>query len=173
MAGIEAALPADAITTWDMTILGYWAAPHLTLGAGQQFLYPLGSGTLGYAWPAAIGARIAHPGRSVLAVVGDGGVQYALAELGTAAQNQVAAKLLVIDDGGYGILREYQRDAFGTTTAVELPAGDLAAVVDAFGLPVRTGAPEDLDGLLAWLLAEPGPAAVVLRTLVTAAAPTP
>ncbi len=73
LAGIEAALPADAITTWDMTILGYWAAPHLTLGAGQQFLYPLGSGTLGYAWPAAIGARAAHPGRSVLAVVGDGG----------------------------------------------------------------------------------------------------
>jgi acetolactate synthase-1/2/3 large subunit len=172
LAGIEAALPADAITTWDMTILGYWAAPHLTLVARQQFLYPLGSGTLGYAWPAAIGARIAHPGRSVLAVVGDGGLQYALAELGTAAQNEVAAKLLVIDDGGYGILREYQRDAFGTTSSVELPAGDLAAVVDAFGLPVRTGAPEDLDDLLHWLLAEPGPAAVVLRTLIAAAAPT-
>ena len=57
----------------------------------------------------------------MLAVVGDGGVQYALAELGTAAQHGVNATLLIVDDGGYGILREYQRDAFGETTSVELP----------------------------------------------------
>ncbi len=72
----------------------------------------------------------------MLAVVGDGGLQYALAELGTAAQHGVAAKLLVVDDGGYGILREYQRDAFGETTSVELPGADLAAVARAFGVPV-------------------------------------
>ncbi len=169
---IERALPDDAITAWDMTILGYWAAPHLRLGAGQQFLYPLGSGTLGYAWPAALGASIAHPDRPVLAVVGDGGLQYALAELGTAAQHGIGAKLLVLDDGGYGILREYQRDAFGHTTAVELPGADLAAVAAAFGLPVRIAAPEDLGPQLAWALAQDGPAVVVLRTRIAAAQPT-
>ena len=63
----------------------------------------------------------------MLAVVGDGGLQYALAELGTAVQHGIAAKLLVVDDGGYGILREYQQDAFGQTTSVELPGADLAA----------------------------------------------
>ncbi len=170
---VEHALAGDAITCWDMTILGYWAAPHLRLAAGQQFLYPLGSGTLGYAWPAALGASIARPDRQVLAVVGDGGLQYALGELGTAAQNGLGAKLLVVDDGGYGILREYQRDAFGETTSVELPAGDLAAVVGAFGVPVRTATAEDLDEQLRWALSQPGPAAVVLRTLIAAAAPTP
>ncbi|HEY3727309.1 MAG TPA: thiamine pyrophosphate-binding protein [Solirubrobacteraceae bacterium] len=169
---IEAALAPDAITAWDMTILSYWAAPHLRLWAGQQFLYPLGSGTLGYAWPAAIGASIAHPGRQVLAVVGDGGLQYSLAELGTAAQHRLAAKLLVVDDGGYGILREYQRDAFGQTTAVELPAGDLAAVAEAFGVPVATATPDDLGERLGWALRQPGPAAVVLRTKIAAAQPT-
>ncbi len=122
-----------------MTILGYWAAPHLRIGDGQRFLYPLGSGTLGYAWPAAIGASVAHPDRPVLAVVGDGGFQYAVAELGTAAQHGIDAKLLIVDDGGYGILREYQRDAFGETTAVELPGKDLVAVAAAYGVPVRTG----------------------------------
>jgi histidinol-phosphate/aromatic aminotransferase/cobyric acid decarboxylase-like protein len=137
LAAIEAALGPDAIGTWDMTILGYWAAPHLAMRAGQQFLYPLGSGTLGYAWSAALGASIAHPDRDVLAVVGDGGLQYALAELGTAAQHKLPAKLLIIDDGGYGILREYQRDAFAETTAVDLPGTDLAAVVSGFGVPVH------------------------------------
>jgi acetolactate synthase-1/2/3 large subunit len=169
---IETALAPDAITTWDMTILSYWAAPHLRLGAGHQFLYPLGSGTLGYAWPAAIGASVAHPGRQVLAVVGDGGLQYALAELGTAAQHRIAAKLLVVDDGGYGILREYQRDAFGHTTAVELPSGDVAAVTEAFGVAVRIATPDDLGEHLEWALSQAGPAAVVLRTKLAAAQPT-
>jgi acetolactate synthase-1/2/3 large subunit len=169
---IERALPADAIATWDMTILGYWAAPHLRLGAGQQFLYPMGSGTLGYAWPAALGASIANPGRTTLAVVGDGGLQYALAELGTAAQHRLAAKLLVVDDGGYGILREYQRDTFGETTSVELPGIDLVAVAAGFGVPARAATPDDVAEHLTWALSEPGPAAVVLRTRIAAAQPT-
>jgi acetolactate synthase-1/2/3 large subunit len=169
---IEDVLPPDAITAWDMTILGYWAAPHLRLGAGQQFLYPLGSGTLGYAWPAAIGASVAHPGRPVLAVVGDGGLQYAIAELGTAAQHHVNATLLVIDDGGYGILREYQQDAFGETTAVELPGKDTAAVASAYGVPARQATPEDLGAQLRWALGVDGPAVVILRTRITAAQPT-
>lgn len=172
LATIEAVLPPDAITAWDMTILGYWAGPHLRLGAGQQFLYPLGSGTLGYAWPAAIGASVAHPDRPVLAVVGDGGLQYAVAELGTAAQHAINATLLVIDDGGYGILREYQRDAFGEETAVELPGKDLEAIAAAYGVPVRRATPEDLDAQLRWALAQHGPAAVILRTRIVAAQPT-
>jgi acetolactate synthase-1/2/3 large subunit len=169
---IEDVLPSDALTAWDMTILGYWAAPHLRLGADQQFLYPLGSGTLGYAWPAAIGASIAHPDRPVLAVVGDGGLQYAIAELGTAAQHAVNATLLVIDDGGYGILREYQRDAFGETTAVELPGKDTAAIAAAYGVPVRQATPQDLDAQLSWALGVNGPAAVILQARLVAAQPT-
>jgi acetolactate synthase-1/2/3 large subunit len=169
---IEQTLPPDAITAWDMTILGYWAAPHLRLADGQQFLYPMGSGTLGYAWPAAVGARVAHPGRPVMAVMGDGGLQYSIAELGTAAQHGIAAKLLVVDDGGYGILREYQREQFGQTTSVELPRKDLEAIAGAYGVAVRTAAPENLGEPLRWALDEPGPAVVVLRQLLAAAQPT-
>ena len=170
---IERALPDDAITAWDMTILAYWAAPHLPLKADQQFHYPLGSGTLGYGWPAAIGASIANPDRPVLGVVGDGGLQYALAELGAAGAHGVGAKLLVVDDGGYGILREYQRDEFGETTAVELGHIDIAAVAHACGVPVVTATPDDLDRQLSWALAQRGPAVVVLRARIAAATPTP
>jgi acetolactate synthase-1/2/3 large subunit len=156
-----------------MTILGYWAAPHLRLRSGQQFHYPLGSGTLGFAWPAAIGASLAHPQRPVLAVVGDGGLHYGLGELATARQLEAAAKLLVIDDGGYGILREYQRDAFGETTAVDLMQPDFAALAHAFGVPVRTGGPDSLADNLAWALDQPGPAMVLLSASISAAQPTP
>jgi acetolactate synthase-1/2/3 large subunit len=169
---IEQTLPPDAVGVWDMTILAYWAAPHLRLRDGQQFLYPMGSGTLGYAWPAAIGAAVAHPERSVLGVMGDGGLQYTIAELGTAAQHGIAAKLLVVDDGGYGILREYQRESFGQTTSVELPGKNLEAIAAAYGVPVRTAAPETLGQQLRWAFDDPGPAVVVLRQLIAAAQPT-
>jgi acetolactate synthase-1/2/3 large subunit len=170
---IEAALPPDAITCWDMTILAYWAAPHLRLRSGQQFHYPLGSGTLGYSWPAALGAKVAAPERAVLSVAGDGGFQYALAELGTAAQHRIAAKLLLVHDGGYGILREYQRSAYGETGFVDLGQPDFVALAGAFGVPVRSGGPDDLTDDLAWALAQDGPAVVIVRTLLTAAQPTP
>jgi acetolactate synthase I/II/III large subunit len=169
---VEQTLPHNAITVWDMTILAYWAAPHLRLTAGQEFLYPMGSGTLGYAWPAAIGASVAHPERTVLAVMGDGGLQYAIAELGTAAQHGIAAKLLVVDDGGYGILREYQQDSFGETTSTELPGKNLEQIADAYGVAVRTAAPDTLGAQLDWAFHEPGPAVVVLRQLIAAAQPT-
>jgi acetolactate synthase-1/2/3 large subunit len=169
---IEQTLPHNAVTVWDMTILAYWAAPHLRLGAGQQFLYPMGSGTLGYAWPAAIGARVAQPKRPVLGVMGDGGLQYTIAELGTAAQHEIAAKLLIVDDGGYGILREFQRESFGQTTSVELPGKNLEAIAAAYGVAVRTATPENLGQQLRWALDEPGPAVVVLRQLIAAAQPT-
>ena len=173
LAAVEAALPPSAISAWDMTILGYWAAPYLRLRGEQQFLYPLGSGTLGYAWPAAIGASIAHPGLVTLAVVGDGGLAYALAELATARQHATGAKLLVIDDGGYGILREYQRDSYGATTAVDLLQPDLLAVAAAFGVPARLSPPGELSEHLAWALSVEGPAVVVVRAALAAPPPAP
>jgi acetolactate synthase-1/2/3 large subunit len=172
LAAIEAALPPDAVSVWDMTILGYWAAPHLRMTGTQQFHYPLGSGTLGYAWPAAIGASIAHPDRAVLAVAGDGGIQYALAEFASARQHSAGAKLLLIDDGGYGILREYQRSAYGETTAVDLLQPDFAAVARAFDIPVRSGGPEQTGENLEWALSQSGPAIVVTEARIGAAQPT-
>lgn len=169
---LEDALAPDAIGSFDMTILAYWAAPHMRIAAGQQFLYPLGSGTLGYAWPAAVGASVAHPDRQVLGVAGDGGVQYALAELATAAQYGVGAKLLIVDDGGYGILREYQSAAYGVTGFVDLCEPDFVGLAQAFGVPGRSGAADDLGSLLEWAFAVEGPAVAVVRAHLVAASPT-
>jgi acetolactate synthase-1/2/3 large subunit len=173
LASIGAVLPDTAVQAWDMTILGYWAAPHHRAPAPRRFLYPLGSGTLGYAWPAALGASVGLPGTPVLAVVGDGGFSYGAAELAAARQYGLRAALLLVDDGGYGILREYQMAAFGVTHEVDLIQPDLAAVAAAAGVAVRTTTPDALADDLSWALAEDGPAVVVLKERLVAAAPTP
>jgi acetolactate synthase I/II/III large subunit len=169
---IREALPRDGVHAWDMTILAYWAGAHFPALSPRRFLYPLGSGTLGYAWPAALGAKAALPDAPVLAVAGDGGFLYNVAELASARQNHLGAKLLLVDDGGYGILREYQRDSFGETFAVDLVQPDFVALAEAFGVPVRRTAPETLGEDLAWALAEEGPAVVVLRTKLEMWTPT-
>jgi acetolactate synthase I/II/III large subunit len=163
---IRGALPRDAVTAWDMTILAYWAAAHFPAYEPRTFHYPLGSGTLGYAWPAALGASLAASDRQVLAVAGDGGFNYGLAELAAARQHELDAKLLLVDDGGYGILREYQRDQFGETTSVDLVEPDFRALVEAFGVPVVSVGPEALGDGLGAALAEDGPAVVHVPVLL-------
>ncbi len=163
---VRGALPRDAVTAWDMTILAYWAAAHFPVYEPRTFLYPLGSGTLGYAWPAALGASLAAPGRPVLAVAGDGGFNYGLAELAAARQHGLDAKLLLLDDGGYGILREYQRNQFGETFAVDLVEPDFRALVEAFGIPVVSVPPEEAGPALGAALAEEGPAVVHVPALL-------
>jgi acetolactate synthase I/II/III large subunit len=169
---IHSVLPRDAVTAWDMTILGYWAAAHLPARQPRRFLYPLGSGTLGFAWPAALGAKAAVPETSSLAVVGDGGFLYSIPELLSAREHNLAAKLLLVDDGGYGILREYEMTATEEVFGVDLAQPDFEALIAACGVPVRLTTPERIEADLQWALGVPGPAAVVLRERLISAAPT-
>lgn len=169
---IRAALPRDAVTSWDMTILGYWAAAHFATYAPRRFMYPLGSGTLGFAWPAALGAKAALRGTPVLAVCGDGGFMYGISELASARQHGLAVRLLIVDDGGYGILREYQRDAYEANHGVDLAQPDFVALVTAFGVPVRATSADRLGSDLEWAFAVDGPSVVVLRERLAMWTPT-
>jgi acetolactate synthase I/II/III large subunit len=172
LASIRAVLPRDAVSAWDMTILGYWAAAQFPALTPRRFLYPLGSGTLGYAWPAALGAKAALPQTRALAVVGDGGFLYGAAELLTARQHRLDAKLLLIDDGGYGILREYQRESFGETHAVDLVQPDFRKLCEACGVPVRVTTSDAIADDLRWAFEVQGPAVVIFKGLLKAAQPT-
>ena len=149
-----------------MTILAYDGSCYFPALSPRRYLYPLGSGTLGYAWPAALGAKAALRQTPALAVAGDGGIHYGLTELATARQYGLDAKLLLVDDSAYGVLREYQEGTYGETHAVELVQPDFVAVCDAFGVPVRASSPETLAADLAWAFATEGPAVVVLKTQV-------
>jgi acetolactate synthase I/II/III large subunit len=168
---IEAALPEGGAAAWDSTILSYTACWHLRPSDPQRFLYPAGSSTLGYAWPAALGAAAALPGAPVLAVAGDGGFQYGIAELATARQHGLQAALLVIDDRGYGILREYQDESGFAHAGVDLEHPDFVALAEAYGVPARRSSRATLTEDLAWALRESGPALVLLEEVLTMPVP--
>jgi acetolactate synthase-1/2/3 large subunit len=171
LAAVRAAVPRETAIGWDMTILAYWAGAHFPALDPRRFLYPLGSGTLGYAWPAALGAAVAL-GRPTLAVVGDGGFLYGVQELATARQHDLPTTLLLVDDGGYGILREYQREAYGETFAVDLAQPDFPALARSFGVPVESTTPDALGEALTRALATGGPAVVHLPALIDMWTPT-
>jgi acetolactate synthase-1/2/3 large subunit len=175
MADIREAVPADMQTFWDMTISAYWAWSCWDAREGQ-FHSAQGAGGLGYGFPAAIGGAVGletvgKPGR-VLAVSGDGSAMYSISELATAKQHNVPVTWLIVDDGGYGILREYMVGAFGKATATELARPDFVKLAEAFGVPATRVAPEDVGEALKAGFAADGPNAVVVETLLKMFGPT-
>jgi acetolactate synthase-1/2/3 large subunit len=175
MADIREAVPADMQTFWDMTISAYWGWSCWDAREGQ-FHSAQGAGGLGYGFPAALGGAVGleavgKPGR-VLAVSGDGSAMYSISELATAKQHNIPVTWLIVDDGGYGILREYMVGAFGQATATELARPDFVKLAEAFGVPATRVAPEDVGGALKAGFAADGPNVVVVETLLKMFGPT-
>ncbi|MEH0633897.1 thiamine pyrophosphate-binding protein [Streptomyces bottropensis] len=172
LASVRRALPTRAPSFWDMTILSYWAWSAFDPMGPNTMHSAQGSGGLGYAFPAALGAATADPTRPVLAVSGDGGALYSIAELATARQYDLNVTWLIVDDGGYGILRAYMTDAYGEPTGTELSRPDFVALAESFGVPGVRTTPESLERDLAEVLAAPGPRVVVLPAVLRMFAPT-
>ncbi|MFP5311949.1 MAG: thiamine pyrophosphate-binding protein [Actinomycetes bacterium] len=178
MADIREAVPADMQTFWDMTIAAYWGWSCWDARQGQ-FHSAQGAGGLGFAFPGAIGAAVGletfgKPAGSarVLAVSGDGSSMYSIAELATAKQHNVPVTWLIVDDGGYGILREYMVGAFGKATATELARPDFVKLAESFGVSATRVAPEDVGDALRAGFAADGPNVVVVETLLKMFGPT-
>lgn len=169
---MRGALPDAAPSFWDMTILGYWAWSAFDARRPGAMHSAQGAGGLGYAYPAALGAAVADRSRPVLAVSGDGGALYSIAELATARQHDLPVTWLIVDDGGYGILREYMTDTFGRATGTELARPDFTALAESFGVPAKRTTPEELEDDLREALAAPGPSVVVLPAVLRMFAPT-
>ncbi|MGW1808588.1 thiamine pyrophosphate-binding protein [Streptomyces sp. NPDC002078] len=172
LGAVRRALPATAPSFWDMTILAYWAWSAFDPRGTNLMHSAQGAGGLGYGFPAALGAAAADPTRPVLAVSGDGGALYSIAELATARQYDLPVTWLIVDDGGYGILREYMTDTFGQATATELTRPDYVALAESFGVPGVRTTPETLEEDLAKALTAPGPSVVVLPAVLRMFAPT-
>ena len=172
LTSIRQALPAASPSFWDMTILSYWAWAAFDARRPNTLHSAQGSGGLGYAFPAALGAAAADPTHPVLAVSGDGGALYSIAELATAKQYGLNVTWLIVDDGGYGILREYMTEAYGAATGTELHRPDFVALAESFGVPALRTDPAALATDLAKSLAAPGPSVVVLPAVLRMFAPT-
>ncbi|MFC8302803.1 thiamine pyrophosphate-binding protein [Specibacter sp. NPDC057265] len=175
MAGIREAVPADMQTFWDMTISAYWAWSCWDSRDGE-FHSAQGAGGLGYGFPAAIGGSLGLQGAArpprVLAVSGDGSAMYSIAELATAKQHNAPVTWLIVDDGGYGILREYMIDTFGKATHTELARPDFVKLAESFGVPARRVKPEEVADALRAGFAADGPNVVVVDVLLKMFGPT-
>ena len=101
------ALPDDTIFTTDAGNFATWPTRFMHVGEKQDFLGPT-NGAMGYAVPAAIGAKVTHPGRPVIAFVGDGGMLMTGQEIATAFLAGVAPVILVFNNGMYGTIRMHQ-----------------------------------------------------------------
>lgn len=178
MADIREAVPADMQTFWDMTIAAYWGWSCWDSRDGE-FHSAQGAGGLGFGFPSAIGGSIGLQIKGgsaaqarVLAVSGDGSSMYSIAELATAKQHNVPVTWLIVDDGGYGILREYMEGAFGKATATELTRPDFVALAQSFGVPARLVEADQIGEALRESFAGEGPNVIVVQTLLRMFAPT-
>jgi acetolactate synthase-1/2/3 large subunit len=166
---LRGALRRDDIVANDQSILNYWASAFFPVLEPGTFLYPSGSGTLGYGLPAAIGAACAVQqsghARRVICIAGDGGFQYTQHELATLAQYGLPVKILLVNDEAYGIIGFLQRSMFGCTHEVALKNPDFCRMAEAYG--IRAECVPSLARLQQRLpdwLESPGPALLEWRT---------
>ena len=161
---VDTALPPETVIVADMCIPGYWLGGFHRVPGPRRLAYPVGWGTLGFAFPAAVGAALAGVG-PVVSVSGDGGFLFACGELATVAQERVPLTAVIVDDGGYGMLRYDQRRAGDETFGVDLATPDFAALAAAFGLRSETvdGLGADFGAALAGHVRSEEPTVLVAR----------
>ncbi len=149
---IEDSWPTDGVIVCDMAVAGYWTGVYADQPKPRRLVYPVGWGTLGFGLPAAIGPAAA--GIRTLSVCGDGGVAFALGELATIVQENLPYTLLIVDDGGYGMLRYDQIVMGHPERGVDLVSPDWGTLAQAFGLSFTETTIEDLAEALS--LKQPG-----------------
>jgi thiamine pyrophosphate-dependent acetolactate synthase large subunit-like protein len=166
---LRASMHRNDVLVNDQSILNYWASAFFPVLEPGTFLYPAGSGTLGYGLPAAIGAacavRQSDEARKVVCIAGDGGFQYTQHELATLAQYALPVKILLVNDESYGIIAFLQRSMFGQTHEIALKNPDFCRVAEAYGIRAEriTSIAALRQRMPDWLEA-PGPALLEWRT---------
>jgi acetolactate synthase-1/2/3 large subunit len=162
---IRAALPEDGIVVEDLTQVGYVGRIAFPVHGPRQYLTSGYQGTLGHAWPSALGAKVALPERAVVALAGDGGFMYNVQELATAVQHGISAVAIVFNDGAYGNVKRIQREFYGNRViASDLVNPDFVRLAESFGVFGQAADnPDDLRDALERALARNVPALIEVK----------
>lgn len=161
VAALRGSLEEDAVVTHDMNTLSYAAAELFEAYRPRTFLAPKGYGTLGFALPSALGARLARPDGQVVAVVGDGGFLFTAEELVTAVRYQLNVPIIVWNNHSYGAIRYTRLAAYGRTVDDDLINPDFVGFARACGASgLRVSSPEELAEAMQQALSYAGPTVI-------------
>jgi thiamine pyrophosphate-dependent acetolactate synthase large subunit-like protein len=135
LAALKDTAGPDDVAAFDVCVPGYHSRWDWPARAPRSYLYPGVYVGMGYGYPAALGAQLARPERGVLAICGDGGFQMTMAELGTAAQEEIPVVAVVVNDEGLSLIRTVQDRQFGGRRfAVDLCNPSFAALAQSYGI---------------------------------------
>ena len=152
--------PEASIVTTEVGQHQMWAHQNIHREHARTFLSSGGLGTMGFGFPAAIGAKIGCPEDEVVCIAGDGSFQMNSQEMATAAINKVGVKVLIMDNRALGMVHQWQRLFYNERYSfTELDANpDFVKLADAYGWQAaRISKPEEIDGALEAMLSAEGP----------------
>lgn len=149
----------EAIVTTEVGQNQIWAANHYPVALPRTFISSGGMGTMGYGLPASLGAKLACPERTVLAIGGDGSLQMSIQELGTIKQEKAAVKVVLLNNSRLGMVHEIQSLKYNRYSQVFLEENpDFQLIAEAYGFGhERIGSNDRLDSAIRKMLEHPGP----------------
>lgn len=152
--------PHESVVATEVGQHQMWAHQHVHREESRTFISSGGLGTMGFGFPAAIGAKIGRPDAQVVCVAGDGSIQMNIQEMATALGNGVAVKVLVIDNNALGMVHQWQRlfyhERYSCTEFTANP--DFVKLAEAYGWQAeRIAHPDQISDALDRMLAADGP----------------
>jgi acetolactate synthase I/II/III large subunit len=158
-------LPSNAIVTDELSQVGFASWYGFPVYEPRTFITSGYQGTLGSGFPTALGAKVANPDRPVVAITGDGGFMFAVAELATAVQFNIGVVTLVFNNNSYGNVRRDQRTRFdGRVVASDLVNPDFVKLAESFGVAAsRVTSPDHFRAALEKALAAGAPYLIAIE----------
>ncbi len=152
----------EAITTTDVGQHQMWEAQYYPHARPRSLITSGGLGTMGFGFPAAIGAKFGNPDEEVWAIVGDGGFQMTLCELATAKQENIKVNIAIINNGFLGMVRQWQEMFYeGRYVATPMLNPDFVKLAEAYGIPARrVTTREEIEEAVQWARETDGPVLV-------------
>jgi acetolactate synthase-1/2/3 large subunit len=156
----------DTIITTEVGQHQMWAAQHFGFEAPNKWLTSGGLGTMGYGFPAAIGAQMGNPDSLVICIAGDASIQMNIQELGTASQYRLPVKIFILNNEYMGMVRQWQEltyeSRYSNSYSDSLP--DFVKLAEAYGWTgIRIEGPQELQAGIAQMIQTPGPVLVDCR----------
>ena len=158
---LRAEAPENTILVAGMTQIGYYSRPFWPVYEPRTYLSSSYSGNLGYAYPVALGAKVARPDRPVVSVSGDGGFLFNAQELSTAARHRINVVAVVFNDSSYGNVARDLDESWGGQYGAELTNPDFMKLADAYGVVgMRAKEPTEVGRLVREAIEKDRPALI-------------